>query len=256
MTRFLQIISVFFLITVNAQEVEVYTGISDSLSLAAEEKSVELFGKGLLDYGFEGQLQAAAQAVKINVGEPNGFYLPIYLLVGATSGDFGSSEINKGTVMNLINPTGGTFNLSTNVYVKLFSSESGITSLKFNSYLAGKLISGRNLVDNSAQMKPSGYFDSGLFFQTGAWVDEDGYKDGGIFWIQAKYSLSYMDKEDLQSYFGPSVTTAPHGPRVEIGCLIEGRVNIKLSYYKSADRDEVPTLNDSQFRIALDYSVL
>jgi hypothetical protein len=237
-----------------AQEVEVYTGPRPG-GLAGEKKNFELFGKGLLDYGFEGQLQATAQAIKINIGEPNKFSLPISLLVGATNSDIGSPALNKSTVMSLISPTGGTTNVSTNFYLKLFGSGTGITSLKLSGLVAGKLITGRDSATNKSTSKPSGYFDGGLYFQTGAWTDEDGYKDGGIFWAQAKYTASYMAEEDLKTYFGPSVQGIPHGPRVEIGCFIQNRVNIKLSYYKAIGGKEIPTLNDSQFRLALDYSV-
>jgi hypothetical protein len=237
-----------------AQQVEINTGTSDG-NFAGEKKQIEFFGKGLLDYGFEGQLQATAQAVKVNIGEPNGFYLPVYLLVGATNSDLGSAELNKSAVMNLINPTGGTLNLSSNFYIKFYESESKVTSLKFNGYIAGKLISGRDAVTNESFSKPSVFFDGGLIFQTGAWTEDEGYKDGGVFWMQAKYAASYMAAEDLRSYFGESVNGIPHGVRFELGCYIKSRINIKLSYYKAINSSNIPTLNDGQFRLALDYNV-
>lgn len=258
-------------IACQAQQVEVYTFEKNMSHLTGWEyndpwnerddsisknNGIELFGKGLLDYGFEGQLQATAQAVKVNVGEPNAIYIPIYLLIGATNGDFGASELNKGTVMSIINPCGGTLNLSTNFYIKLYSSRTGITSLKYNSFLAGKLVSGRDNLNESI-IKPSMFFDGGLFFQTGAWLDEDGYKDGGVFWLQAKYTASYLSRNNIEEFFNINTTNEIlHGPRIEMGIFIENRVNIKLSFMKIINDENIPTLDKGQFRVGLDYSVV
>jgi hypothetical protein len=237
-----------------AQVVEVYTGKRPG-AFAVEEKKLELFGRGLLDFGSEGQLQTTAQVIKINIGEPNKFNLPIYLLVGSINGDIGTSNLNKSTVMSLINPVGGTLNLSTNYLINLYKSNSEITQIRLSGLLSGKLITGRNYSTSEPISNTSAYFDSGLYFQTGAWEENEGYKDGGIFWAQAKYSVSYLTDENLQSYFGNNISSFPHGPRFEIGCFIQNRVNVKLSYYKAIGGDDIPTLDNSQFRIALDYNV-
>ncbi|WP_285056593.1 hypothetical protein [Pedobacter ginsengisoli] len=239
----------------NAQVVEVFTGhLEKSDSTSQKTKSVELFGKGLIDYGFQGQLQTTAQAVKVNIGEPDAFYLPLYLLVGATSGDFGTNELNKNTVLSLINPTGGVLNLSSNLYLKIFSSKSDITSLKFTTLFGGKLVSGRDVTNASALLKPAGFVDAGLYFQTGAWEEDTGYQDGGVFWLQARYGIIGMSKSDLSSYFG-NTASVPHGPKIELGILVKNKVNIKLSYYKAVGTTNIPTLDKNQFRLALDYSV-
>ena len=237
----------------NAQNVEVYTG--SPKAGAGSEKNLELFGKGLLDYGFAGQVQASAQALKINIGEPKGFYLPVYLLVGATNGDIGSEKINKSTVLSMINSTGGLMNLSTNFYAKLYASESAITSLRFTSQLGAKLVTGRDSLTNDGQIRPMGFFEGGLVFQTGAWEADAGYEEGGIFWVQARYAIMSMAKDDLKSYFGEKVDQLPSGPKLELGILIKNKVNIKLSYFKAVTGQNVPTLNDGQFRVALDYNV-
>ncbi|WP_316814482.1 hypothetical protein [Pedobacter nyackensis] len=236
-----------------AQIVEVYNG-SPRLG-AAQQKDVELFGKGLLDYGFEGQFQATTQAVKIHIGEPNKFYIPVYLLVGATTGDFGKDELNKSAILSLLNPSGGLLNLNGNGYVRLTGSETSITSVKLTSTIGAKLLTGRNSVDNSSLIKPVYFADPGVYFQTGAWDPGTGYQDGGIFWLQAKYALFGMAKKDLQEFFGSAVNDIPQGIRFEMGCFVKDRVNIKLSYFKAVSGKDIPTLNDGQFRLALDYSV-
>jgi len=236
-----------------AQNVEVFTG--QTRAAAGTEKKVDLFSKGLIDYGFSGQVQASAQAVKINIGEPQGFYVPIYLLVGATNGDIGSEKLNKSTVLSMINSTGGLLNLSTNFYVKLLESNSGITNLRFTSQLGGKLVTGRDSLSSDGKATPMGFLEAGLFFQTGAWEADAGYEEGGIFWLQARYAIMSMAKDDLKSYFGEAVNQLPAGPKIEMGILIKNKVNIKLSYFKAVSGERIPTLNDGQFRLALDYSV-
>lgn len=241
-------------ISLIAQNVEVINE-NRAKTFAAGEKKPILFGKTLLDYGYSGQLQASTQALKINIGEPQGFYLPVYLLVGTANGDLGSNESNKGTVASLINSSGGTVNLSGNFYVNLLKSSSGITSLKFSTLLGGKLVTGRDVTTGSGLFKPSGFAESGLYFQTGAWEDGGQYKDGGIFWLQARYAALTMSKDDLRSFFGDDALSAPTGPKIELGIFIESKVNIKLSFFKPVTGTKIPTLSSNQFKLALDYSV-
>lgn len=253
-------------VCVKAQIVEINTEKSsyraDSTNLAAEEsKNVELFSRALVDYGFEGQIQTTTQALKINIGEPTKLYLPIYLLVGATSGDFGSDQLNKSTILGLINPTGGLLNLSTNLYKTLVQSESKISSIKLSLLGGAKLLTGRSTTTNNSKANIGFFADGGITLQTGAWTaDPEGdgtseYKDGGIAWLQLKYSYMNLSKDDLKDLFGQMVTDTPHGPRIEFGIYIKDRVNIKLSYFKTAVNTNIPTLNDSQFRLAFDYNV-
>jgi hypothetical protein len=255
--QFKAIISFVFFVTsfsIKAQELEIYSG-SASGSYAGEVDPVQFFGKGFLDYGLQGQFQTTAQVLKINIGEPNGFYLPVSLLVGAANSDFSSNEVNLNTIMGLINPTGGAMNLSTNFHVKLYDDNDKVTRLKISGLLSGKLITGRNYITNESHVSPSGYLDLGVFFQTGAWTAQDEYRDGGIFWVQAKYSVSYLAGKDIATYFGEDIQGMPNGPRIEVGCYIKNRVNIKLAYYKALGKDGIPSLDNSQFRLALDYSV-
>jgi len=235
-----------------AQNVEVFTG--SARFAAGAIKTVESFGKGLVDYGFSGQLQTTAQFLKVNLGEPQGFYVPIYLLVGATSGDFGADKVNKGTILGLVNSTGGVVNLSGNFYANLYKSKSGITNLKFSTLAGAKVVSGRDST-SGGQLKPAAFIESGLYFQTGAWADGTDYQDGGVFWIQARYALIAMSQDDLKTFFGNNQGQMPSGPKIEMGIFIKDRVNVKLSFYKAITGKDIPTLGDSQFRIGLDYSV-
>ncbi|WP_276374312.1 hypothetical protein [Chryseolinea sp. H1M3-3] len=240
-------------LSANAQTVEIESS-KDTESFAEEKQDVETFSRGFIDYGFEGQLQATAELIKINIGEINKLYLPIYLLVGATNGEIGTNEINKQAVLNLISPIGGVLNVSTNLYVNLIRSESKITFIKLAAFGAAKGITGRDINTGDSKFIPSFMFDGGLFLQTGAWLANEDYKEGGVAWLQVRYMASIMSQSDLETFFGEDAEI-PQGPRIEAGILIKDKVNIKFSVFIPNSGSGIPTLDSNQFRLALDYKV-
>lgn len=253
--RFVSLIIFFysFVCTGLSQAVEIESS-KNTESFAEEKKDVESFSRGFVDYGFEGQFQTTAELVKINIGEINKFYLPVYLMVGATNGEIGDAEINKQTVLNLISPIGGVLNLSTNMYINIARSESKISFIKFAAFGAAKGVTGRDLETGDAKLASSFMLDAGLFFQTGAWMANEDYKEGGVAWLQARYMASFMSSSDLQSFFGATAEN-PRGPRIEAGILIKDKVNVKFALFLPDSGSGIPTLDTNQFRVAFDYKV-
>lgn len=239
---------------ISGQITEIYTG--ESNSLAANGDKPELLTKGFVDYGVAGQIQASAQLLKLNIGEPEGFKIPIYIITSATSGNLGDNEKNKSTLFDIINPTGGILNLGANLNSRIIKiSKSGITNLRFNSFFCGKLLSGRELLTDASKINTGFYLEPGVTFQTGAWEADEGYKDGGIFWLSLKYVFTYVSEEDLRTYFESSSTKSPNGPKIELGILIKEKVNIKITIFKALSGDDLPTLNKEQYKLAFDYNL-
>ncbi|MFH1679359.1 MAG: hypothetical protein ABIH26_01800, partial [Candidatus Eisenbacteria bacterium] len=184
-----------------AQVVEVFPTAGYARLGAEEGEGFEMLGGGFVDYGLNGQIQASAEVVKIYVGEPDGFYLPLYLLTGATSGELGTDELNKGSVFDLVTPTGGTVNACTNAYLSVFSTRKHVTRVSLSGFLSGRLVAGRDINTTDSRLAPAVYADIGLTFQTGAWLANGTYEKGGIFWSQAKYAVAYASDSDLEALF-------------------------------------------------------
>ncbi len=227
-----------------------------SLSADTVEKQVELLGRGFVDFFSNGKMQGTAQLLKINIGEPKGFYVPLYLLVGSSGDGLGSQKKNENTIANLLNPIGGIFNGTINGRNNLYASNSGITSLKVSYQLSGKLVNAQDTLTGSSKFLGAGYGNLGLFFQTGAW-DPDEKGNMGVFWVQAKATASYafndasykevLGKDYTQSYF--------IGYAIDLGIEINNRINLKAGVYQYLNNQDLELIKNPVFKFSLDYNL-
>ena len=172
--RFLISLSVLLIISFNSfsQLIDIdYTNQARPHNFVPDstEKTVEVLSRGLFDFFSNGKMQGTAQLLKINIGEPNGFYIPLYLLVGSSGDGLGAQKKNENTVANLLNPIGGIFNGTINAKNNIFASKSGITSLKLSYQLSGKLINAQDTLTGNSKFLSACYGNLGFLFQTGAW---------------------------------------------------------------------------------------
>jgi hypothetical protein len=221
---------------------------------AMDDAPVEFLSRGLLDLHVNGQVEASAQMVRIRIGEPNGFNVPFYLLVGATRSAFGDDQANEATVTDLINPTGGLVNGSFQADLPVWRSASEITFVRLAGSGGGRLVSGRSTLEDELKVFGAGYADGGILFQTGAWEADGSYLKGGMAWVQARYAASFIPSEKREEMFG-LLSTNPSGIRIEGGILIQDRVNVKLGAYLPQTGRDLPTLGAPAWRLALDYNV-
>jgi len=227
-----------------------------SLSSDTVERQVELLGRGFVDFFSNGKMQGTAQLLKINIGEPKGFYVPIYLLIGSSGDGLGSQKKNENTVANLLNPIGGIFNGTVNGRNNLYASKSDITSLKLSYQISGKLINAQDTITGKSKFLGAGYGNLGLFFQTGAW-DSDDKGNMGVFWIQAKATASYafnnasykevLGKDFKSNYFV--------GYAIDLGIEINNKLNLKVGVYQYLNNQDLELLRNPIFKFSLDYNL-
>lgn len=224
------------------------------VAAASTPPRVELFGRGLLDLHFSGQVEASAQTLKIRIGEPDGFSVPLYLITGATSSTFGASEFNEETLVSLISPTGGFLNAMLNGTLTIVQSATGISRVQVAGLGSGRLHAARPADGGDMSIFGAGYVDGGVLLQTGAWDANGSYEQGGVAWLQAKYNAVLISTNRLQEYFGED-SEQPHGVRIEGGLLIRNRVNVKAGVFIPTAGKQLPTLDKAAVRFALDYNV-
>jgi hypothetical protein len=246
---------------VNAQIIDIdYTKAQMQQSLTdtteKEEQQVELLSRGFVDIFTNGKMQGTAQLLKINIGEPDAFYIPLFILVGASGDGLGEQEKNENTVANLLNPIGGIFNGTVNGRNNLYSSSTGITSLKFAYQLSGKLINAQDSLTGESKFLGAGYGNAGLFFQTGAW-EPDAEGNMGVFWMQAKVTGSYaFDNAILTDVFGSTVTDNYFiGYSIDLGIEINNRINLKAGAYQYLNNQDIELMKKPVFKFSLDYNL-
>ncbi len=228
---------------------------STFLSSSETTEGLQILKSGFVDVLTDGNIQASARLMRINIGEIDKFYIPFYIYTGVAGNAFGSEKANETTVANLLNPIGGIVNLSINQLHNLIPSE-GITKLRFTYQLGARVVSNKDTVT----LETSSFFNSlgnvGLFFQTGAWTPDDP-TNMGIFYLQAKLSGSLSSDSKLKQIFGAENIENNYfiGYSIDAGIEINKVINIKLGVYQYTNNQAISLLKDPIVKLSVDYSI-
>ena len=224
-------------------------------STTRNENNIQFLKNGFVDFLSDGNIQASARLLRINIGDRNKFYLPFFIYTGTAGNAFGGDKLNKTTVSNLLNPIGGTINLSFNGLQNLIKGES-VTKLKFAYQLGGRTMNGKDSLTQENVNFFNGFANLGLFFQTGAWTPDDP-SNMGIFYIQAKLISSFSSNGNLQKIFGNSSINKGYllGYSIDAGIEINKVINVKLGVYQYTNNSGIALLKDPIVKFSLDYSL-
>lgn len=229
-----------------------YSELQEGDDLEADE-SPKFLNTGFLDVFSSGTSQATVEIVKLYIGEPDKFKIPLYLFVSASGNTLGKEENNENTLGNLLNPLGGILNGTLNKRNRLFHYGK-YTSLHIGYQASGKLISGENMQSEKLELFGSGFANAGLEFQTGAWESSNS-SNMGVFWLHAKIAASFNGDSQMQRVFGDAIDdTTFAGYAIDLGIQIDGRINLKAGVYQYWGNKQVNGFNDPVFKFSFDYT--
>jgi len=219
------------------------------------EDNVQFLKNGFVDFLTDGNIQASARLLRINIGERNKFYLPFFIYTGTAGNAFGTNKLNETTVSNLLNPIGGTLNISFNGLQNIIKSP-GVTKLKFAYQFGGRIINGKDSVNQENQNFFNGLANVGLFFQTSAWEPNDP-NNLGIFYVQAKFVSSISSKDNFQKLFGKHSIEKNYllGYSLDAGIVINKIIAAKLGVYQYTNNSGVDLFKKPVIKFSLDYSL-
>lgn len=219
---------------------------SDTLK---KEKAPEVLTAGFFDVISNGQINASARFLKIYIGEPNRFYIPVSFYSGVSANSFEASQAGKKTndhlINNFINPVTGIANISIEELHLFKKKNKRLTRTGFLYQVGERLLSGYK---TGAATEPStgksvnflnSYATGGFYLQTGAW-DKNDLKNIGIFWISLRYIFSVTSGKQLGFIF-PDIETNGiyHGYSFGWGVDINKLVNVKVIYYNYMKAPEI-----------------
>lgn len=227
--------------------------LSDSLKLSKLQKQKpEIFTSGFLDIMNSGQVNAAARFIRLYIGEPGKFAVPLSFYSGVSANNFqnqttGSAPGVKGNeslVNAYINPLSGLINLSSDGII-FFNQTKKITKSGLMYHLGERVLTGykTGLVNNPQTGKPVNFFNSfgtlGIYFQTGAW-ERNNSNNMGLFWMSLRYIACYSNPQQLTDFL-PGITTNGiyTGYSMGFGIEINNLVNIKVLYYQYLKKPEI-----------------
>jgi hypothetical protein len=212
----------------------------------------EIFNSGFIDVMNNGQVNASARFIRLFIGEPGKFSIPLSFYGGVSNNQFqnqkGPSQFSKSNdhlVNQYINPMSGLVNIGIEDIVFSKKKDSALTKFGFIYQIGERVLNGIRIgpANDPQTGKPTNFLNAfattGVYFQTGAWKKTNS-KNVGIFWLAARYHACFSNTKKIKEFL-PNIETNGfyHGYSVGFGIEINNLVNIKAIYYKYQKRPEI-----------------
>jgi hypothetical protein len=223
---------------------------SQQSSSQIKQYKPEIFTSGFIDIINNGQVNASARFIRLFIGEPEKFAIPLSLYSGVSSNNFqniqGSApRSNDALVTNFINPLSGLANLSIENVVFFTKNSTKITKTGFLYQAGERILTGIRTgpITDPSTGKPINFLNLfaslGLYFQTGAW-ERNNSKNVGVAWFALRYIGCYTNPNQLEEIM-PNINTngVYLGWSLAWGVEINNLVNIKVVYYKYTKKPEI-----------------
>ncbi len=237
------------LVKAQAKEIS-FTLKKDSVVKQSSAYKPEIFTSGFIDIINNGQVNASARFVRLFIGEPGKFAIPLSLYSGVSSNNFQNTQSfsqrsNDALITNFINPLCGLANISVDGIAFFNKKSTKVTKAGLLYHTGARILTGIRTgpVTDPATGKPVNFLNSfgslGVYFQTGAW-DRNNSKNVGISWFAFRYIGCYTNPGQLKEFL-PAVETNGlyHGWSLAWGVEINNFVNIKVLYYKYVRKPEI-----------------
>ena len=248
---------------------------TDTTEIAeTKNQKPEIFTSGFIDIFNSGQVNASARFLRLNIGEPGKFSVPLSFYSGVSSNNFQSQssgsyspKSNGQLVIDYINPLSGLINVSSESII-FFKKTEKITKPGFTYQIGERLLTGyrtvyENTEDHSSggeSLVPVNFFNTfgsvGLYFQTGAW-EKNGKGDNevGLFWLSLRFISCYSSPKQIKNFLPDIETSGIYaGYSFGFGVEINSVVNIKVLYYKYIKQPEIeyyPSIYQFSFNYCL-----
>jgi hypothetical protein len=210
----------------------------------------EILTSGFIDIINNGQINASARFIRLFIGEPGGFSIPLSIYSGVSSNNFQNQQTSSGLrtneqlVNSYINPLSGLANLSFDGII-FFNKKLKLTRAGYLYHTGIRVLTGykSELVNSFTAVHPINFFNSfytgGLYFQTGAW-ERNNAKNIGLFWITGRYIFCKSAVRKIHEILPDILTNAfYHGWSLAWGIEINGLLNIKVIYYQYVKKPEI-----------------
>ena len=221
-------------------------------TIPSKSSKTEIFSSGFIDIINNGQVNASARLIKLYIGEPNKFQIPLSFYGGVSSNNFQNQNTggqllksNDHLVNQYINPFSGLVNVSVEGIAFRKRDNSKITKVGYIYQIGERVLNGIRIGDirEPRTGKPSNFLNTfataGFYFQTGAW-EKTNTKNVGTFWMIARYHICRTNPRQIKEFL-PDIETngVYHGYSAGFGVQINNLVDMKVIYYKYSKAPEI-----------------
>jgi hypothetical protein len=227
---------------------------ANALSVKSDKNDAykpEIFTSGFIDIINNGQVNASARFIRLYIGEPGKFAIPLSLYGGVSNNSFQNQNTggqllksNDHLINQYINPLSGLINISIDG-IAYFKKTQKVTKTGFLYHFGERVLTGIRVgqITNTQTGKPVNFVNSfstaGLYFQTGAW-ERNNAKNIGIFWLVARYHFTYSNSKQIKEFLPDVKTNGVYtGYSIGFGIEINNLINLKAIYYKYIKAPEI-----------------
>lgn len=214
----------------------------------------EVFSSGFIDVMNNGQVNASARFIKLFIGEPGKFSIPLSFYGGVSNNTFQNqnnaavgqlTKSNDHLVNQYINPLSGLVNVSIEGIAFPRKVVNNLTKVGYIYQIGERVLNGVRIGDirDPRTGKPTNFLNSfattGLYFQTGAW-EKTNTKNVGVFWFILRYHVCKTNPKQIKEFL-PAIETNGiyNGYSTGFGIQINNVVDIKAIYYKYQKAPEI-----------------
>ncbi len=237
----------------------------NAVTIDSSAQRTEILNSGFFDILNNGQVNTSVRFIRIFVGEPGKFAIPLSIYSGVSSNNFQNQQSiigfrsNTHLANDFINPLSGLVNISAD----------GVFLFKRNEKRTGTGLltqSGIRILTAYRTGEPgdpetgqpvnflNAFSSQGIYFKTGAW-EKNNLNNLGTFWFAFRYIGAYSGIKQLRTFI-PDIQSNGfyHGWSLAWGIEITKLVNIRVIYYKYLQPPE-PEYSVPVYHFSFNYTV-
>jgi len=233
-------------------------------SVIVDQYKPGIFTNGFIDVMNNGQVNASARLIRIYVGEPGRFTVPLSVYTGVSANNFQDQLIGIGQRTNdhllsaFLNPLSGLVNFSGDGMI-YFMNDAKLSRIGIPYNFGERILTGfrSGAITDPQTGRPvnflNSYFSSGVYFQTGAW-ERANIGNPGLFWLVCRWHSTYTHPNLIKEFLEIDKTNGIYmGYSIGFGVHINNLLNLKAIYYKYTKAPE--TLNTMPiYQFTFNYS--
>lgn len=217
-----------------------------------KETQHDFFSAGFIDVVNSGQVNASSRLLKVYIGDPKKFAIPLSFYGGVTSNNFqntsGSALLLKSNdhlVNQYINPLSGMINVSIDGTLTRRRDSNAVTKLGAIYQIGERVLHGTRVgaINNPLTGRPINFLNSfglvGIYLQTAAW-EQVNNKSMGTFWLMARLHACSTNPNAIKQFL-PDISTNGiyYGYSTGFGIKINSIVDLRVIYYKYIKAPEI-----------------
>ncbi|MDA8693101.1 hypothetical protein N9L92_03495 [Saprospiraceae bacterium] len=219
-----------------------------------KSESLEVLNEENIDFFSNGFIRSTTNIFNFNLGHPEKFYVPFYLLLGTTADVFNNDRfINEDMVFDMLNANGGLINGGYKISIPLNANKAPLRVYAMNQ-LSVKSITGIIFESGEKETFVSYMGNIGVMIQVDAWNPED--KDNqGRFWLHTSTSISANPKDELRSLFSENINPYFLAVHIESGISLSHSINIKGGYFRFINNQNIIGFDQGHFKLTGIYNL-